>query len=317
MDRGLFQPVGTVPGTGLNLRVLLGNEGRPVILGSALGVIGQVVDFHVLLGVQRSDAVGVRVLPAIVTVEGYADLAGLTLLGGHEDDAVRGAGAVDGAGSRVLQDVDGFDIVRGKGSDVTARDAVDDIQRGRGTDGAHTADGHLVAFARLTGVLDDGHAGGLALQGAEGIDRVDRGEFLAGDIDGGAGDEALALRTVTDDDRLVQLGGGLGENHVIDVLSGHDRELIRLVTEGLHVDRGAVRHGKGVVSAGIRDDAACGAHLGDTGSDDGISVRVSDRTGDPLVLSHNDDTAQGEQCHRHNIFETHKVDGWLIIRLVW
>ena len=276
VDRGLFQPVGTVPGTGLNLRVLLGNEGRPVILGSALGVIGQVVDFHVLLGVQRSDAVGVRVLPAIVTVEGHADLAGLTLLGGHEDDAVRGAGAVDGAGSRVLQDVDGFDIVRGKGSDVTARDAVDDIQRGRGTDGAHTADGHLVAFARLTGVLDDGHAGRLALQGAERIDRIGGGQFLAGDVDGGTGDQLLALGTVTHHDDFVEDFGVFIQDDG-QALALHRRNGDGLIADAGNLQARAPVDGEYEGSVISRQRAvAVRSDLDDTGADDRLSGGVKD-----------------------------------------
>ena len=313
VDRGLLEPVGTVPGTVLDLCVLLGDEFRPVILGGTLDVVGLVVDFHVLLGIQRRDPVGVRILPAVVGIHGHADLAGLALLGGHEDDAVRGASAVDGAGSRILEDVDGLDVVRGEGLDAAARNTVNDVQRRRGTGGTHTADGHLVAFARLTGVLDDGHAGGLALQGAEGIDRIHGGEFVAGDIDGGTGDEALALRTITDDDRLVQFGGGFHQGHVIDVPSGSDGELLGLEAERLHVDGRTIRDGEHVVSFAVRDDAVRGAHMRDTGSDDRITVGVDDRTGNPLVLSHHDDTAQGEQRHRQEMFETHKVDKLVVI----
>ena len=48
-------------------------------------------------------------------------LAGFTALGGHQDDAVRSAGTVDGGGSRVLQDGQALDIVRVDGGDGVVR----------------------------------------------------------------------------------------------------------------------------------------------------------------------------------------------------
>jgi hypothetical protein len=52
----------------------------------------------------------------------------------------------------------------------------------------------------------------------------------------------------------------------------------------------------------------------DTGSDHRISVGVDDRTGNPLVLSHHDDTAQRKQRHHQEVFETHTVDGLVVIK---
>ena len=278
VDGGLLQPVGAVPGTGLNLGVLLGDEGGPVVLGRALDVIRLVVDLHVLLGIQRGDPVGVRVLPAVIGVEGDLDLAGPALLGRHEDDAVGGPGAVNGAGSRVLQDVDGLDVVRGEGGDVAARDAVDDIQRRAGARRAHPSDRYLVAFARLTGILDDVHASRLALQGAEGIDRIHGGQFLAGDVDGGTGDEFLALGTVTHHDDLVQdlrvlpeddaqalsLDGCHGDGFIADAGDFQARAPM----DGQ--DEGAVTPGQGTVAAG--------PDFHDAGPDDRLSGCVQDDT---------------------------------------
>ena len=204
VDRGLLEPVGAVPGTGLDAGVLLGDQVGPVVRGLVGGLVGQVVDLHVLLGVQRSDTVGVRVLPAVVAVEGNLDLAGLTLLGCHEDDAVGGTGTVDGAGSRILQDVDGLDIVGGESGDGAVRHAVHNVERGVGTGSTHTADGHLVAFARLTGILGDVHAGGLALQGAERVDGVRVGELVSRDADRRTGHEFFTLDTITDHDGLLK-----------------------------------------------------------------------------------------------------------------
>ena len=276
MDRGLLEPVGSVPGTGLDLRVLLGDEGRPVVLGCALDLVGQVVDLHVLLGVQRGDTVGVRVLPAVVSVEAHLDLAGLAaLLGGHEDDAVGSPGTVDGAGGGVLQDVDGLDVVGGEGGDGAVGHTVDDVERGVGTGGTHTADRHFVALARLTGVLDDIHAGGLALQGAEGIDGVRGGEFVAAHAHRGTGHEFLALHTVTDDDGFFKhLGVVLeGDGHVV----GGSHPAGGVADAG-NLQRCPGGHVDGEVAVEVGGDTVRGARHQNAGADDRRAVCVDDFT---------------------------------------
>ena len=134
------------------------------------------------------------------------------------------------------------------------------------------------AFARLTGILDDVHAGRLALQGAEGIDRIHGGQFLTGDIDGGAGDEFLALGAVTHHDDLVQDFRIFPENDAQSFsLDGRHRDGLiadagdfqaRAPMDGQ--DEGAVAPGQGSVAAG--------PDFHDAGPDDRLSGYVQDDT---------------------------------------
>ena len=69
VDGGLFEPVGTIPGTIHYLGILLRNQFLPVVGSHALNLVGLVVDFHILLCVQGRYVVGVRVLPTHITIK--------------------------------------------------------------------------------------------------------------------------------------------------------------------------------------------------------------------------------------------------------
>ena len=98
MIGSLLKPVGTVPCTALDKSVLSGNLVGEIILGGTLNLICLVDYLHVLLGVQRSNTVGVGVLEAVVSViDNLLAAACLTLLGVYQDNAVGGTGTVDGA----------------------------------------------------------------------------------------------------------------------------------------------------------------------------------------------------------------------------
>ena len=159
VDRGLIEPVGTVPAAIHDLGILLGDVVLPDVWFDTLDLAGLVDNLHILLGIQRSHVVGVDILPTQIAVERHIDVAGasLSFLGGDEDDTVRGTGTVDGAGGCILQNVDALDVVWRKVVDIGTRHTIDHIKRGVGTSGTHTTDGDLVALTRLSGVHDDVH----------------------------------------------------------------------------------------------------------------------------------------------------------------
>ena len=145
----------------LDLRIVV--HGRTAADRQALVVGGGVQD-----GVGQLDHAR-RLLEAQVIGEAHLrTLVVLASLGRHKDDAVRGAGAVDGGGG-VLQDVDALDFVTGQAAEfvATALDAVDDDQRAVVAEGAAAADEHHgVVATRLTGAVvhdDTGHTAGQAL----------------------------------------------------------------------------------------------------------------------------------------------------------
>ena len=69
VDGGFFEPVGTVPASILNQSILLGDVILPNVWLNALNLAGLVDNLHILGGVQRSNTVGVYILPAQIAVE--------------------------------------------------------------------------------------------------------------------------------------------------------------------------------------------------------------------------------------------------------
>ena len=279
-----LHPVGTLPGTVLDGLVQAGRQdARPVGQGDTLVLEHQVQSVHVLLRIQEVGHLG-DVLLTVVSVVGKDRTAFLTLLGGHEDNAVRSTRTVDGGGGGVLEDVDGLDVGGVQGAQAAARDAVDDVQRLGIADGAHTADVHLEALARLTGTLGDGDARALALESAEGRGGVEFREVVALHLDRGPGEELLLLDTVTDDHRLGQLVQVGFQDDVHDG-TAVDGDFLAGVAEDFHgedaVGRSlhrvlAVDVGRGPVGRSLDDDR---------GERDGFAVlAVSDGSRDGLVL---------------------------------
>ena len=87
------------------------------------------------------------------------DLAGLALLGGDDDDAVRGTRTVDGGRRSILQHLDGLDVIHVESDVVGGRDSVDHIQRRVVREGAGTTDEYGRETAQVTGGTH-AHTGG-------------------------------------------------------------------------------------------------------------------------------------------------------------
>ena len=224
---GLGEPVGTVP-QALADPIHLDRHGLlDIVKVIQTCTLDQIKVFR---SGDAVDTVGVRLLEAHVGVEGDGGLllADLALAGGHEYDAVGGAGTVDGGGSRILEDVDGLDIGRVEVIQIAAGHTVDDDERVGVAVGAETADGDVVAGTRHTAGLDDIHTRDRAVESAEGVGGVLLLDVFTGNINSGTREEFLLLGTITDDDGLFEhlvvflerddhaLGSGDGDRRVAD-----------------------------------------------------------------------------------------------------
>ena len=276
--------------------------GRADVEGHLVGVLHRRVgDRHPLFGVGQAD---VRARPgrdAAPHVHVDLQLAFLAGFGRDEDDAVRAAGAVDGRGGRVLEDLDGLDVagiehpdnaladlsvIGGVHGAALHRDAVDDPEGIRaGRDGTDAADLDLLGGAWHTGAGIDLHAGCHALQGrlhggrdgAHGIlclDGADRADVVA-----------FLRSTVANHDHIVQEVGVVAQRHV-DFFAAADRLFAGLITDGGENQHGVAWGEDFIVAVTIRESTFPFAIDHDIRRDDGLPVHAEYLSGhaDPVVL---------------------------------
>ena len=202
---------------GLESGVVPVGIGAVVVVGSQQ-FIGDVTDIFLILDIfLGTEDIGLLAqgLHREAAVVGDMGRAFLTGLGGDEHDTVTGLRTVDGGGGGVLQDLDGLDHGRIQILDVVHLQTIDDEERSdvAGVGGV-TADTDVSALARSTGGVDDLDTGGLALQGGGGVGGGTVLQVLGTDRCHGAGQVALALDAVTDDDGLIQEFSVLDEDEL-------------------------------------------------------------------------------------------------------
>ena len=237
---------------------------------------------------QVGDALGVKHLLVLGDgVDGSREVdghlrqraAGLgTLLRGDHDDAVGGAGTVDGGRGRVLQDGEALDVFRVDGRErvghagdavVGHRQAVDHVQRRvGGVDGGAAADADGRAGTRHTVTGGDHDARALAAEevGRGGDDALV--DLIGLDRGDGTGEVALLHGAVADDHDLVQEMGVLCEGD----RRGHFRGLEDLgrIADAADLDQGiAARNVEHEVAVNARGRAVRRALLHDGGPDHG------------------------------------------------
>ena len=157
---------------------------------------------------------------------------------------------------------------------MTAGHAVDDDERARGTGGADTTDRDVVPGARTTTGLDDGHTRDGAVQGAERIGRALLLDLVTGDVDRRAREETLLLRTVTDNDRLIEEFGVFLE-HDVDHVAAVQSLFLGRKTDAGERKRRVGRNGDGVVTVRVREASnSVVAVEHDSDTDDRFTVRV-------------------------------------------
>ena len=314
----LAEPVGVRIGDGVVLVAVVLDLGV-VVDGSAAGDRqAGVVRRGIEDGVGQLDHAR-RLLEAQVVGEAHLGrLVVLAALGRHQDDAVRGTGAVDG-GRGVLQDVDAFDFVAGEAAEFVAAalDTVDDDQRAVVAEGGAAADEHhRVVASRLAGTVvhdDARHTAGKAL----------------GQVHGGVFHEFFAR------------GGGHGarQGHLalVAVADGHGLVQDFMVVPEGEVDGGASVHGDGLLliahhtgdEGGFRGNAAeavasvGGGHRAvgrpldiDHRSRHGFSLGVGDDALHPKVLGPARKAREAEQQARRkkhqNSFGSHHNEEFVI-----
>ena len=176
------------------------------------GCLCKVVHLHVLLRVGHLEDVGGN-LHAGVAVVGHPHAAGLTLLGGNQDDAVSSAYAVYGGSRCILENRQGLYIGGAQEVDVVHEGAVNNVQRiGIIADGAHAADLHGRACARGA-ALGDLHAAYHALEGAHGVGGNLLGELVTLHVHNGGGEVLGLLGAVAHHHNLVKEVGVLCKDY--------------------------------------------------------------------------------------------------------
>ncbi len=244
-------------------------------LGMTLNGIVLIHVSTILISVQHLRDAG-RLGQRVTAVVADPDLSFRSALGGHEDDAVRGTGAVNGGGS-ILQDGNALNVFGVQAREVAVGDAVHHDERTGVPQRSLAADeDHGVILARLAGTHVGDDAGRLAGQGVGQVGGGDLLEFLA--VHGGnrTRQGRLFLDTVAHDHDFIQILGILGKDDIDERAAGHGL-LDGLVADGREGENrirgyaqgiGTVRCGNGSMR-GIR-------HHSD--SDQGGSRRVGNRS---------------------------------------
>ena len=207
-------------------------------------------------------------------------LAHLAALGRHEDDAVRGAGAVDRSRSRILQDGDGLDVVRvdeggggtaahthvGKLAEVFRHhgDAVDDPEGlVAGVDGGGTTDTDRGSGTGLAGSGGDGHTGHLTGEHLIDRSRRDRSELLVLHGRDATRVGLAADRSVSDDDGVLEELCVRFQRDV-DLRPPVDRDFLRFIRHQTDDEDAVPRHGDlevtEVVGLGVRGSTPLQQH---------------------------------------------------------
>ena len=191
-------------------RTQLGSEGIAVGRTDRIG-LGHVV--AELVGGHDVEPVGI-VAEAEAAVVGDLRFAGVTLLGGNDDNAVGGTGTVDRRGGRILEDREALDVVGVDGLERVGhtlaavdrqRNAVDDDERVVGRiQGSGATDTDRRSAARTAVTRDDLQTSDLALEHVLGRDDRAPVEFFGLNGGDGTGHVIFLDGTVTDDHDVVK-----------------------------------------------------------------------------------------------------------------
>ena len=222
------------------------------------------------------------------------------LLGGDQDDAVGGTGTVDGSRCRILEDLEGSDVVRIQVVDVAHWYVVHDIKGIRtGTESGGTSDADGGTFTGRTGIRGDLNACCSALHSLKNI-----GRRLGHDCIGvygrdGSGQVTFLDGAVTDDDDVVESRRLFADGEI-------DGGLTRVRHfHGLVTDAGEEECVTGLYIAqrpfavSIRDRAVVGPFDLDDGAFDRLAVLVQDRTSDPVLRIQRQAEAEQGQTEAH------------------
>ena len=282
------------PGTLRILRhvVHAGQEFGHVVLGVGRVVLAGVGRPELVHGVHRPIAAGLevggdrRLLPSQPAAVADGGLAALVRagLGGDEDDAVGGAGAVDGGGRSVLDHGNAGHVIGIHAAHVGLH-AVHEDQRVRRIDGGDTPDVQGTGGTRITGRSGDVQARYRALEHVRQVVRGTVFQVLGVHGGDGAGEVHLLLDAVAHDHGLIQKHGVFLQGDVHRPLPGGDTDGLGDITQTGDFQRHLVRgdaEGEGSVGGGHVTGRRTGDEHGR--SDQGLLPRVQDCSGhDPRL----------------------------------
>ena len=215
-------------------------------------------------------------------IEGHPLAA--ALLGGHEDDTVCCTVTVQCAGSGILEDGDGLDIVRVEVGDAVERHTVDNVQRRRTcVDGAETADADSAGITRLTGSGGELHAGCRTFECVGHVGDRTALDLLV--VEGGSrsGEVLLGRGTEGHDDGLVEHLGIGCKNNVDDAPACNFDFLVEIANAG-NDQLGCGRHLVKGESTVLFGGCSCHGTLDHNACEgDGLAIGVGHLTGDSTL----------------------------------
>ena len=273
---------------------VLGRRPQPVVAVQVSVQVLLVDEHHVRGGGSRLRDIQ-EVLPAVVRGQVDVELRPVgavgTVLGRHEDDAVRGPDAVDG-GRCVLQDGHRLDFIGVHAGEVAlvARNAVHHEQRR-----THAADiDRVVERTRLGRALGDTQAGDLTGEHVHDVLVLGDDDVLVGHGRNGARQGSLLLDAVTHDDRLLQEVAVTPEDNAERGLRCADH---RVLVADERDDQVLRRSGGDLEpSVHVGHGSACGGTLHqDAGADERLPALVLHRTGNDTVLGREGEREQRRQ----------------------
>ena len=228
-------------------------------------------------------------------------MAGLTLLGGHEDDTVGTAATVDGGCRGVLQNVDRLDVAGVQRLNAGSRHeghTVDHVERLVAlVERTLTADADRTELTRAL-VGGDVDTCCLALQGLEGVVHRTVVQLLFANVDHRACDVALLLRTITDDDHLVEQLTVFLQRDVDSRLAGHGHGLRRIAD--IRNDQTSIAGNplNGVVTIEVGNGSVGSTFHHDAGTDDRLAAGVDHITCHFLGIGTRGTHAEKQQEHQ-------------------
>ena len=246
-------------------------------------------------------------------VEVHLHLAVLTLLGGDDDDTVRGTRTVDTGRGSVLQHLDRLDVVTVQLVHTgLRRHTVDDVQRVVVVQRADTTDAHRRSTRQVTVGLDV-HARHTALQGLHRVVLVLLGQFADAHHAHRTRQVGLALGGIARHHHFVQRQGVVLHHDLHAVLGG---QLLGLIANVGEHQRLAGLHLQCEVTVEVGHRTVRRPFLHHRGTDDGLTRRIDHRTGDSTHLRVHYITRQQDEETQNESFSLFHLHFCLVSTLV-
>ena len=313
------------PGTGGILRLVVhtGQQFGHVVGGVVGVVLAGIGSPELVHRINRPVTAGFKVrrdrglFPAPAAGIAHLGLSALvrSSLGGHQNHAVGGTGAVDGGGRCILNHGDVLHV-GGVHAGKVSLGAVDEHQRIGRVDGGDTADVQGTGAAGITGRGGNVKAGNRTLKHVGEVVRGTVGQFLGVHGGHGTGEVHLLLDTVTHHHRLFQHHLVLLKDHIHAALGSGDIHLCGHITQAGYLKGNlGIGHTDGESTVGPGHVGIVGAGDHDNGAHHRRAARILDDAGDNPVLG--TQGPEGSQRQNQGNSNSFNLSHRLIIGLVF